>query len=225
MDRLGILIEDMKGIYIVKQFMSLKPELDYYVIRDIKSSEETQDKYVQKNLRRFHRLGVEHVLCLLDTTEEVFTWSQISRDARLEVEGEAMIWSQVVTEGGEVPELLLNTLEDGYLGRGFTGFILQDYMKQIPKEANSLFLDIPGLGSILPWIEALAVKRHLKVVDPITEFIKSLPMGDGCGRSIFYWTQRDYPFERRVQEILQQKIEFQIWRDLKWFRRNIGELK
>lgn len=223
MNKLGILVEDYSGIYLVKQVMEARPGLDYYIIRDVKSPEESHDQYLQKNMRRFRRLKLDQVIDLTRSSGSS-TWLQWVEESLVKVKGKVYRWSREAGEFGEVPELIIHALDDGYLGRGYTGYLLEDYLDQVPLESDYLLLQAAGLGRVRPWVEEMARGRKLQLIDPLDILLEDLPDREGQGRSIFYWTERDFPFERRVQEILQAPIEFQIWHDLAWLRRSIEDL-
>lgn len=218
MTKFGILIHQVSELSILKTILDV---LDCSCTIIYEPEIESLDRDVlELNLERFKRLKIDKVLAPKNFgLEGVFSWE---KGTQLELDREykkPLFLGSSEKSGLETPMLDL-AIEDGVFGRGYIAMLLEDYLEKAGSFDTLVFSKAYYTG-LAPWAKDLGRRKNFTLVDPLYEYIKTLSkeeQTEDLPKYDFYWTSRDFEFERTTQEILQKKIEYKMWHKYAWLR-------
>lgn len=214
MDRLGIAFQDITGAYVACAIHKMRPALNMTLLFDPKGSVED---FLEKTENRMDRMKIKHYLTVHPTKTEG------RRDYFRVVNGEGYEGLILDTGAQGMDTSLLNfAISDGLFQRSFVLDILDNYMERVPKHTEKVVLALPGYSYRVEDFRRAFGEKHISVVDPLSLWLEREMKDEGDGDLRFYWTARDFEFERRMEEIFQEPVRFRTYYNHPWLR---GEVK
>lgn len=217
-----LLVRDMGGFYMAASWIRLRPGEDLAILYlpDPTDWEEAREAVCQ-DFSSSRRLITSPAWDL----EGFRSWSDIMGTLP-ELEAPIYLGGD---PGGPGPVLEVPLLEalasDGRLGRGYGAHILRDYLARAGAFKN-LVLASPSLGVLGGWAQVLADEGDFNVIAPLEVFSKTLPLKKGRGQVEFFWKERNFDLERRLQEVFGFRPSFRTYHSHPWLRgRGLAEKK
>lgn len=226
MNKVGLLISDLSGFYVLRQIREKRFDLDIDILYDPIGYFESRDEayvrsYIERNKERFSHLDIENPIVLHENwTTELAHWESYVEQVEEVQKGKKLLRLKSQGQGNILSSpLLFRTVEDGLLQRNYTLFILEEYLNQVEGDWDGLILASPGYGfwkkEILIWTN----NKKMSLFDPVDSILNGFKgLGQGKGQVRFFWTKRDFDFERRAREILQEEICFKTYYSHPWLR-------
>ncbi|MCD1146766.1 toxic anion resistance protein [Peptoniphilus sp. KCTC 25270] len=226
MNRLGILISDRSGFYILKKIRSKFPTmeidgiydpLDYFQLRDKKGLE----VYYKKNKERFEKLNVSDFFWAKEGTDLGWNWeSYFQETIRENPEAVAFHTGFEKREGLEAPLLYYNAM-DGLIHRPFVGHIVKEYLEKWPGNEKKLILGGMGFSEIEPFLAPWREEKGIQIIDPVDFLLRDLgnkKISKGENPLRLFWLERDFSLEKEASEILEKKVLFKMYHSHPWMR-------
>nr|WP_321139005.1 hypothetical protein [Peptoniphilus sp.] len=201
---------DITGAYVACAIRNKRPDIDLIALYDPR---EDAGAFLKGASARMENMGVSQYVTVapVETAGECDYYRLASRY------GEADLALDLGEKGLDT-RLLFFTVLDGLFQRSFVLDILRDYIDYIPEDVRSVKLALPGYSYRSEDFEYMLEERGIAVVDPLDDWLRTIPRADGEGEMRFYWTSRNFPLENRMEEIFQRPVCFRTYYRHPWLR-------
>ncbi|VEJ35876.1 Uncharacterised protein [Aedoeadaptatus ivorii] len=215
MYRLGILIADITGAYMAARIRHLRPDINLTLLYDPAAD---SSSYREENVARFLSMGIERFVSFLPEEND---WE---RDFYRYIRGKKTATPALGTAAEDVDiGILIHTIADGLFQRSYVLDIIRDYADRLGGEADRLVLGCPGLSYRADDFRRIFGARGIAIDDPLDAFMRTLPRTSTGGALRAFWTERNFPLERRMTEIFGEEIRFRTYYSHPWLRGEGGK--
>lgn len=209
MNKLGIAFSDITGAYVACAIKRKRPDIDLTLLYD--PAAEVKD-FLTGTEERMGSMGITRYLTVYPVrTEGVRDYYREVLDLK-EADLQLDLGESFDTQ------LLYFTVLDGLFQRSFTLDILESYLERIEGDIRSVKLALPGYSYRAEDFRMRLSEKGIDLVDPLDEWLLSIPRGKREGELRFFWTARNFAFERRVEEIFQSPVRFRTYYNHPWLR-------
>ncbi|MDY3118433.1 MAG: hypothetical protein SOW18_02710 [Peptoniphilus sp.] len=214
MERLGIAIRDRAGAYTAAAVISRRPDLSLALIYDPAGME---DAFYEKNRARFSSMGITRFLLLREkplSEGDFYEWLEKSPGCDVSIG---------CADSNFDTALLFRTVGDGLFHHSYVLDMIDAYARRLPKGTQSAILALCGYSYRRDdFIRALK-PMGIAVLDPLDRWLESIPKDEGKGDVRFYWTVRDFPFERLMGELIGEDVRFRKYYGHPWLRGEVSK--
>lgn len=206
MERLGIAINDKAGIYAAAALIRRRPDLSFTLLYD---PVEEGDFY-EKNRVRFRAMKLGPFLCL--TQDPCGDFSALVEKASAKGHTLGYRDHDINTE------ILAHTVTDGLFHHSYVLEILDAYGTRLEKDGGPAVLALLGYSYRRDDFARAFRRKGVAVLDPLDRWLDTFPETGEKGECRFYWTERDFPMERLISELLGEEVCFRKYYAHPWLR-------